>query len=95
MNWKQVKQQWPTVQAVVKRTWGRIDEADLAMIHGERDSFVRVLSQRYSYPDALAQQKVDAFVDGLQVESKKRNRLGWLARLLEKVRGRVHVASRR
>ena len=46
MNWKQVKQQWPSVQAAVKRTWGRIDEDDLTRIHGERDAFTGILAQK-------------------------------------------------
>ena len=95
MNWKQVKQQWPSVEAVVRRTWGRIDEADLTMIHGERDSFTRVLAQRYGYVEAVAEQKVDAFVEGLQPEKSRRMSLTHLFHLLKDYWGHVQALSRR
>ncbi|MGB7346465.1 MAG: hypothetical protein WBD20_19755 [Pirellulaceae bacterium] len=95
MKWKQVKHQWPAVQAVVKRTWGKIDEADLTAIHGERDSFVRILGQRYGYAEAVAQKKVDAFILGLKTERKGRMGLAWLPRLLQKCWRHIHVPGRR
>ncbi len=69
MKWNQVKQQWPTVQAEIKRTWGKFDEDDLAMIHGDRDLFTRILANRYGYDPVDAQQKLDAFIDRLGPES--------------------------
>ncbi len=95
MKWKHVKQQWPSVQAEVKRTWGRIDEADLAMIHGDRDSFTRILAQRYGYEQADAQQKLDAFVDRLGAETESRDRVTWFSRQLQKCWGHVHASRRR
>ncbi|EMI47104.1 CsbD-like protein [Rhodopirellula sp. SWK7] len=84
MNWRQVKQQWPLVQAEVKRTWGRIDEADLVMIGGERDPFARILAQRYSYKAEDAERKLDAFVAQLDIKSKQQPRLAWIFRQLQK-----------
>lgn len=95
MNWNQVKQQWPLVELAVKRTWGRIDETDLSMIHGERDSFTRILAQRYGYIETVAQQKVDAFVAGLQPTSKNKISLTWFRQLLQRCWGHIHVSSRR
>lgn len=95
MNWNQVKQQWPMVEIAVKRTWGRIDEADLSMIHGERDLFTRILAQRYGYVEAVAQQKVDDFVAGLQPTHRKQISLTWFRWLLQKCWGQVHVSGRR
>lgn len=95
MNWNQVKQQWPMVEIAVKRTWGRIDESDLSMIRGERDSFTRILAQRYGYVETVAQQKVDTFVAGLQPTRRKRISLTWFHRLLQKCWGQFHVSGRR
>ena len=94
MKWSQVKRNWPSVQAEVKRTWGKIDEIDLAMIHGERDSFTRVLARRYGYEPEDAQQKLDAFIDRLAPETKTRVRFTWLSRQLEKCWVHVHVKLR-
>lgn len=93
MKWNQVKQQWPSVELAVKRTWVRIDEADLTMIHGERDSFTRILAQRYGCVQADAQQKVDAFVERLSPESKMQMRLNWFSRLMQKCWGSVCISS--
>ena len=95
MNWNQVKQQWPMVAIAVKQTWGRIDEADLSMIHGDRDSFTRILAQRYGYVEAVAQQKVDNFVAELQPACRERMGLNWVRRLLQKCWGQFHVSGRR
>ena len=94
MKWNQVKRQWPSVQAEVKRTWGRFDEADLAMIHGDRDSFTRVLAQRYGYEHAEAQQKLDAFVNRLDPESEGHSGRTWFSRQLQKCWGHIHVSHR-
>jgi hypothetical protein len=83
------------VEIAVKRTWGRIDEADLSMIHGDRDSFTRILAQKYGYAETVAQQKVDSFIAGLQPIRRKRINLTWFRRLLQKCWGRIHVSGRR
>ncbi|TWT54822.1 hypothetical protein Pla22_24760 [Rubripirellula amarantea] len=95
MRWNQVKGDWATVQEGVKRTWGRIDETDLKMIHGERDLFIRVLAQRYGYAEPVAEKKVDAFIERLQPGSKRRLSQLWFSRLLKKCLGQIHVTNRR
>ncbi len=95
MNWKQVKQQWPMVEIAVKRTWGRIDESDLSMIHGDRGLFTRVLAQRYGYAETVAQQKIDAFVAELPPACRERIGLNWVRRLLQKCWGQFHGSGRR
>ncbi|MCM2375046.1 CsbD family protein [Aporhodopirellula aestuarii] len=95
MKWNQVKHHWPAVQESVKRTWGRIDETDLVMIHGERDLFIRVLAQRYGYSELVAQNKVDAFIEHLKPESRSATRTSRLFQLLQDCWGHVHATGRR
>lgn len=93
MNWYQVKNQWPAVQAEIRCTWGRLDEDDLAMIRGDRDSLTRILAQRYGYEYSVAQQKVDAFID--RMPSMGRRQLGLRGFLGSYNDAWVNVAKRR
>ncbi|WDQ16768.1 hypothetical protein [Rhodopirellula sp. P2] len=95
MNWKQVKRQWPAVQNGIKRTWGKIDEMDLKMIHGERESFIRILAQRYHYTEAVAETKVDHFVACLQLSSESHAWPSWVSQRLQRCWDHVHFTSRR
>lgn len=91
MKWNEVKRQWPAVQAEVRRTWGRIDENDLAMIAGNREAFARVLVQRFSYEAADAEAKLDAFVDRIQRDVGVR----WFTDRWRKLRGHIHDSHSR
>lgn len=90
MKWNEVKRQWPAVQAEVRRTWGRIDEKDLAMIAGNRESFARILAQRYSYEAADAEAKLDAFVDRIDPKRDREVSVRWIADRWRKLRGHIH-----
>ena len=66
MRWDQVKRDWLSVSQQVKLKWGKFTNEDLAMISGQRESFVRLFEQRYGDDQATAEVKVDAFVQGLK-----------------------------
>ena len=70
MKWDQVKGDWPSVSQQVKLKWGKFTDDDLAMISGQRQSFVRLLEQRYGDDQAVAERKVDVFVQGLNLPSE-------------------------
>ena len=65
MNWHQVKSNWLLVESAVKRKWGKFDEADLAMIDGQRESFAKVLAQHYGFTNTEAEKKLDDFIDDI------------------------------
>ena len=46
MKWVQVKRDWPSVSQQIKLKWGKFTDEDLAMISGDRESFVRLFEQR-------------------------------------------------
>ena len=67
MKWDQVKRNWLSVSQQVKLKWGKFTDEDLAMISGQRESFVRLFEQRYGDDQAEAERKVEAFVLGLKL----------------------------
>ena len=94
MKWDQVKRDWLSVSQQVKLKWGKFTDEDLAMISGQRDSFVRLLEQRYGDDQAVAERKVDAFVQGLKLPSERTKILSWPQRCWENIRSYRYVKPR-
>lgn len=61
MNWDQIKSNWKVVSDEIMRTWGKLSEADIAGIAGQREQLAYVLEKRYGYAPVVAQNKVDDF----------------------------------
>ena len=86
MKWDQVNRDWLSVSQQVKLKWGKFTDEDLAMISGQRDSFVRLLEQRYGDDPAEAERKVEAFVLGLKTQPEQTRILSWPQRCWENIR---------
>ena len=85
MKWDQVKRDWLSVSQQVKLKWGKFTDEDLAMISGQRDTFVRLLEQRYGDDQAEAERKVDAFVLGLKAQAERTKILSWPQRCWQNI----------
>ena len=94
MKWDQVKRDWLSVSQQVKLKWGKFTDEDLAMISGQRDSFVRLFEQRYGDDQATAGTKVDGFVAGLKSQPDLTKTLSWFQRRWESIRRYAHVLPR-
>jgi uncharacterized protein YjbJ (UPF0337 family) len=65
MNWDQIKSHWKQVSAKIKVTWGKLSEDDLNKVAGNREQLARLLQERYGYESVQAEERVDAFAQGL------------------------------
>ena len=94
MRWDQVKRDWLSVSQQIKLKWGKFTNEDLAMISGQRESFVRLFEQRYGNDKVTAETKVDAFVQGLTSQPNTTKILSWSQRCWESTRSYLHVEPR-
>jgi uncharacterized protein YjbJ (UPF0337 family) len=95
MKWDQLKRNWPSVCEDIKHKWGKFTVEDLAMIAGQRESFVRLFEQRYGDDQVAAGVKVDAFVEGLKARPELKKLNSWPQRCWTNLRSYIHVPSRR
>lgn len=51
--------QWPQLRGQLKAWWGRLAEADLDKVAGQKDQLVAVVQATYGYTHERAQQEVD------------------------------------
>ena len=89
MQWDQVKRDWLSVSQQVKLKWGKFTMEDLAMISGQRESFVRLFEQRYGNDTATAGIKVDAFIAGLKAPPERTKHISWSQRCWESLKFRI------
>jgi uncharacterized protein YjbJ (UPF0337 family) len=94
MKWDQVKRDWRSVSQQVKLKWGKLTDEDLAMISGDRQSFVRLFEQRYGEDQMTAEKKIDAFVLGLTLSTERSKILSWSQRCWKNIRSLTHVRPR-
>ncbi|MFO0904981.1 MAG: CsbD family protein [Pirellulales bacterium] len=66
MDWEQIKCNWTQVSDMIKLTWGKLSEDDLAAIAGRREQLSGMLQQRYGYAKLHAEMKVDDFARQLK-----------------------------
>lgn len=91
MKWKQVKRDWQAVSEQIKLKWGKLSEDDLALIAGDRESFVRLYKQRYGDNQTEAEQKIDAFILGLMLPPEQISALAWTQHRWKDLRNLTHV----
>jgi uncharacterized protein YjbJ (UPF0337 family) len=94
MKWDQVKRDWLSVSQQIKRKWGKFTDEDLAMMSGQRESFVRLFEQRYGDAQATAGTKVDAFVAGLKSQPERKKILSWSQHCWKTLTSHTHVRPR-
>ena len=94
MKWDQVKRDWLSVSQQIKLKWGKFTDEDLAMISGDRESFVRLFEQRYEDGQAAAEQKIDAFILALTLPTERSKILSWSQHCWNNIRSLTHVRPR-
>ena len=66
MNWDQISHNWNAVSRTIMLTWGKLSEADLAAISGQREALVSAVQQRYALSLSVAETRVDDFARTLK-----------------------------
>jgi uncharacterized protein YjbJ (UPF0337 family) len=94
MKWDQVKRDWLSVSQQIKLKWGKFTNEDLAMISGGRESFIRLFEQRYGDDRATAERKIDAFVQGLNLQAERTKILSWSQDCWKNIKSHIHVRPR-
>ena len=94
MKWDQVKRDWLSVSEQVKLKWGKFTDEDLAVISGDRESFVRLFEQRYEDDQTTAERKIDAFVEGVKLQPERTRILSWSQHCWNNIRSLTHVRPR-
>ena len=61
MNWDQAKGQWKQLKGAVRKQWGKLTDADLDVIAGERQRLADIIEERYGITKEEAQRQVDSF----------------------------------
>jgi uncharacterized protein YjbJ (UPF0337 family) len=67
MNWDQIEGRWPRMKGSTREQWGKLTEADVDWIEGQRDKLVGKLQERYGLARAEAQRRADEWVEALGI----------------------------
>lgn len=65
MNWIDVSQDWKRAGERIKVTWGKLSDADIATINGDREQLAKMLQERYRFSEAKVEQMITNFADAL------------------------------
>lgn len=65
MNWIDVSNNWKRAAQRIKVTWGRLSEAGIATINGDRKELAKLPQQRYRLSEAKVEQMIMNFADAL------------------------------
>ena len=65
MNWIDVSNNWKRAGERIKVTWGKLSEADIATISGDREQLAKTLQERYRLSEAKVEQMITNFADAL------------------------------
>lgn len=58
MNWDQAKGQWNQLKGLVRKQWGKLTDADLDVIAGERERLVGKIQERYGIAKEEAERQI-------------------------------------
>jgi uncharacterized protein YjbJ (UPF0337 family) len=59
MDWDRIRENWKHVRRKVKEKWGKLTEADLAVINGRRGQLEGKIHQRYGFAMDHVRKEVD------------------------------------
>ncbi|MCA9037529.1 MAG: hypothetical protein KDA91_20485 [Planctomycetaceae bacterium] len=65
MNWIDVSCNWKRAGERIRVTWGKLSDADIATINGDREQLANVLQRRYRFSEAKVEQMITNFPDAL------------------------------
>ena len=61
MNWEQVSHNWQQAGDRIRMTWGKLSDADIAAIAGDRQRLLSILQERYRFGEAKAEEMIVNF----------------------------------
>ena len=62
MNWDQIQGKWKQMKGSAKQQWGKLTDADLEVINGQRDILIGKLQERYGFAREEAQKRADEWL---------------------------------
>ncbi len=62
MDWDAVNDDWNRVKSRIRRSWGRLTDADLESARGRREEIVGRIQRRYGMPRERAERAVDTLI---------------------------------
>lgn len=65
MNWDRVQGNWKQFTGKVKEQWGKLTDADISKINGNREQLEGQLQAKYGYAKDKAKQEVDNWTNRL------------------------------
>lgn len=66
MNWEQIKADWKDVKGRARVAWGKLTDADLEQIRGNRDQLEAAVQKRYGVAKEEAQRQVAEWTNKLK-----------------------------
>lgn len=66
MNWNHVCNDWEKAGDRIKITWGKLSEADIVAINGDREKLSAMLQERYRFSEAKVDEMINHFANGLK-----------------------------
>lgn len=61
MNREEIQADWKQLKGIVRQKWGKLTDADLNIINGNREELVARIQQRYEIAWEAAEGQVDNF----------------------------------
>ena len=65
MNWTRVGNSWQQTSDRIRMTWGKLSDADIAAINGDRAVLATMLQDRYRFGETKVEQMINNFTERL------------------------------
>lgn len=66
MDWNEIQSNWDTYKQDAKKTWPRLDDAELEVVNGDRGKLVDKVRDAQGLSNKEAETEVDGWADNLQ-----------------------------
>ena len=66
MEWEEIQTNWDTYKQDAKRTWPRLDDAELEVANGDRGKLIDKVRDAQSISHEEAEVEVDSWADNLK-----------------------------
>ena len=65
MDWNTVESNWKQLKGKIKDKWGKLTDADLDKINGDREQLAGKIQKEYGYSKTEAEKHIDSFTAGV------------------------------
>jgi hypothetical protein len=70
MDWRAIKEKWPTYRQAAQRQWPELSEAELRQVAGNRTDLIVKLREHYGWGQEEATLEADRWADRLTGEAE-------------------------